>query len=216
VTLWGIGCYEGPRGRVAWEISHEEMQRDMGAAARTLATLGIDSGRRVLFCSLLAEAGQLWPYVVGAMLNGAQLSCADATHGDAARVAMFTRLLDYHAVLGVDEAVLDGLDELERPYGEVFDGVAVLGARPGAYERLVAVGLAPHRFVLCGPAVAVGGEPGAPARVPEELWELGDEGDRITITARISRAHAFWATPTAVRGALVDGGVVPVPGRRPS
>ena len=87
--------------RVPWEISQAEMQRDMGSAAQVLSELGVGAGKRVLFCSMLSEAGQFWPLIVGSMLAGAQLSCADATESDAARVAMFTRLLDYSAVLGV-------------------------------------------------------------------------------------------------------------------
>ena len=120
----------------------------MGSAARTLATLGITGGTRVLFCSMLSEAGQFWPLTVGAMLSGAQLSCADANEGDALRVAMFTRLVEYRAVLGVTGAILDGLDALGHPYAEVFGGVEIVGARPDAYQRLVEAGLHPHHFVL--------------------------------------------------------------------
>ena len=55
----------------------------------------------------------------------------------------------------------------------MFGGVDIVGARPGAYERLEAAGLAPHRFVVCGPAIAIGREPGGPAFVADgDEWEL--------------------------------------------
>lgn len=208
MTAWGVGCYDDGAARVPWEISHEEIQRDMGTAAKTLAGLGIGAGDRVLFTSMLSEAGQFWPLIVGAMLSGAQLSCADANEGDAVRVAMFTRLIGYRAVLGITPQILDGLDDLGRGYADVFAGVPVLGARPGAYERLRDAGLSPHWFVLCGPAVAVATAPGEAARVGGDEWELASDGDRVLVTNRRDRATTFDRAPTGVRGQVSDGTAV--------
>jgi hypothetical protein len=210
-TLWGVGSYEDGAGRVPWEISHAEIQRDMGSAARTLATLGISSGKRVLFCSMLSEAGQFWPLTVGAMLSGAQLSCADANQGDALRVAMFTRLVEYRAVLGVTGAILDGLDMRGHPYAEVFGGVEIIGARPDAYQQLLAVGLRPYHFVCCGPAIAAGVAPGAPARFDTYEWRLETDADgRVLVSNLQPRATTFVRACTAVYGELVDGGLIPM------
>jgi len=55
----------------------------------------------VLWCSMLANAGQFWPYICGTVLAGGRLSCSDATKGEAVRVAMFLRLMPYDAVFGV-------------------------------------------------------------------------------------------------------------------
>jgi hypothetical protein len=205
-ALWGVGTCDDGATRAPWEISHEEIQREMGAAPARLRALGVDAGERVLFCSMLSEAGQFWPLVVGAMLTGAQLSCADANEGDAARVAMFTRLMTYRAALGITGALLDGF---EQPIDEVFADVAVVGARPDAYERLLAAGIIPYHFVLCGPALAIGREPGGPAYVDGDEWELDADGDRILITSKRTRATTFDRSPTAVRGVVVDGGVLP-------
>ena len=209
-TLWGVGSYEDGTRRVPWEISHAEIQRDMGSAARTLATLGITEGTRVLFCSMLSEAGQFWPLTVGAMLSGAQLSCADANEGDALRVAMFTRLVEYRAVLGVTGAILDGLDALGHPYPEVFGGVAIIGARPDAYQRLVEAGLHPHHFVCCGPAIVAAVAPGAPAHFDADEWQLEtDAGGRVLVTSLRPRATAFLRARTAVHGVVDAGGLTP-------
>ncbi len=183
----------------------------MGSAGRTLASLGITAGTRVLFCSMLSEAGQFWPLTVGAMLSGAQLSCADASEGDAPRVAMFTRLVEYRAVLGVTGAILDGLDALGHPYPEVFGAVEIIGARPDAYERLREGGLHPHHFVCCGPAIAVGVAPSAPARFDADEWELEIDTDgRVLVTSLQPRATPFVRACTAVYGELVDGGLLPM------
>jgi hypothetical protein len=202
---WGIAQYDGPGGRVAFEVSHAEIERAIGGAVPTLAGLGIGSGSRVLWCSVLSEAAHLWPLMIGTMLASGQLSLADATAPDALRVAMFLRRLPYQAVMGVNDAVLDGLDELGHAYGDVFAGVAGLGARPGAYERLRDAGLAPQWFVLCGPAVAIAPAPGEPARVDPGEWSLAvaDDG-RILVTSLQPRATSFDRAPTALRGELVD------------
>jgi hypothetical protein len=208
-TLWAIGCYVDEQGRRApWRISHDEINRDIASATAVLGELGV-AGAHVLWCSMLAEAGQAWPYVCGTVLAGAQLSCTDATDAEATRVAMFLRQMPFRAVFGVTDAILDGLDALGRPWAEVFAGVEVLAAHPGAYERLEGAGLTPTRFALCGPAVAIGRTPGSPAFVVADEWELTPAGDTMCVTARRPRAQSFSRTPTGVRGQIVDGGVVP-------
>jgi hypothetical protein len=207
-ALWGVGRYDGPDGPVSYEISHDEIQRDMGVASGRLAALGVGPGERVLFCSLLAEAGQWWPWIVGTMLRGGQLSCADATRADGMRVAMFCRQLRFRAVLGVNDAVLDGLADVGCAPGDAFGAVPVVGALPGAYERLVAGGLAPHRMALAGPAVALADEPLGAARADAGEWALEHDAEgRVLVTALAPRATTFTAAPTAVRGTVEGNGI---------
>ncbi len=198
--LWGIGQWVDHRGqRRAWEVGSDEINREIGAAPTRLSAVGIERGDRVLFCSMLSEAAQFWPLIVGAMLSGAQLSCSDATAAEAPRVAMFTRQLRYRAVLGVTPALIAGLEDLGEDLGDVFGGIAVVGARPGAYERLVAAGLTPHHFVLVGPAVALATEPNGPALVDATEWRLDrDPDDIVAVTNLRERATAFDRTRTAV------------------
>lgn len=209
-ALWGVGTYEDDRGRrVPWRISHAESGREIGVAVDVLTALGL-SGKGVLWCSMLAEAGQFWPYVCGTVMAGARLSCADSTYGEAMRVSMFLRLMDYDAVFGITTDLLDGLEASDHHPVDVFAGVRLLGAHPGAYERLAAIGLAPVRFVLCGPAVAIGREPGGPAYVAEAEWELAADRDRMLVSSKKPRAQSFIRTPIGVRGTIVNGGVLPI------
>ena len=208
-ALWGVGSYADEHGRRApWRISHEEIGRDIGVAVDVLSGLDL-AGKRVLWCSMLSEAGQFWPYVCGTVMAGSRLSCADSTYGEAMRVSMFLRLMDYDAVFGVTDALLDGLEASGHPWAEVFAGVRLLGAYPGAYERLAAAGLAPVHFVLCGPAIAIAREPDGPAFVAGAEWELVAGNGHLAITSLKSRAQPFIRTPIAVRGTIVDGVVVP-------
>jgi hypothetical protein len=206
-AAWGVGSYVDATGRrVPWTISHDEINRDIGVATNVLGAIGI-AGSGVLWCSMLAEAGQFWPYICGTVMAGGRLSCADATPGEAARLAMFLRLMPYDAVFGVTDALLDGLTELGHEASTVFADVRIVAAHPGAYERLDAAGLTPTRFALCGPAVAIGREPGGPAFVAAEEWQLGADGEAVHVTARQARAQTFERTPVGVRGTVVDGGL---------
>ncbi|HEX5614414.1 MAG TPA: hypothetical protein VFZ83_04615 [Acidimicrobiia bacterium] len=207
--VWGVGCYDDGARRVAWPVSTDEMDRDLGAGARRIGALGIGAGDRVLICSMLSEAAQHWPLIVGVMLSGAQLSCADSTAAEATRVAMFLRRLPYDAVLGVGPALLDGLEALGHDPAAVFASVRVVGAHPGASDRLRALGVPVHDVALCGPALAIAPTPGAPAAVDTDEWTLDAHDGRIVVSSLRPRAHPFVRTPTAIRGAVVDGGVVP-------
>ncbi len=210
--LWAIAAYDDGEQRVPWPVSHEEIERAMGGSCATLAGLGAVSGARVLWCSVMSEGAHFWPLTIATMIGGGVFSLADATRADARRVAMFLRALELHAVFGINEQILDGLDDLGGDYAASFAGVEVVGARPGAYERLEAAGLRPHRFVLCGPAVAISTEPGGPARVDPSEWTLAADGDRIVVTSLQPRATTFVRAPTGIRGRLVDEtGFVPYP-----
>jgi hypothetical protein len=209
-TLWGIGQWEDADGvRQPWEISTAEIERDAAAAAHALETIGTGPGDQLLWCSMLSEAGQFWPWILGTIMRGAQVSCADATAGEANRVAMFCRLMRYHAVLGLNAAILDGLDDLGIPYRDLLAGVAVVGARPDAYDRLVAAGLTPHHFVLAGPAVALGAEPGGAAGLDTREWEADDDRGHVVVTSLQPRAHAFCRARTSVLGRVAENGIVP-------
>lgn len=209
---WGVGQFVSEIGtREPWEVGNEEVNREIGHAPEVLQSIGVDGGGRVLFTSMLSEAAQFWPLIVGCMLRGAQLSCADATEAEAVRVRMFCDLLDYNAALGITPEIVRGLAALGADLAEVFGAIDVVAARPGAYEALVSAGVPAHRFVLVGPAVGIGTQPGGPAWVEPEEWELGADRDGIvTVTSLKSRVHEFAALRTAVRGTVVDGhGVIP-------
>lgn len=205
-ALWGVGQWVDRDGlRRSWPVTHTEIQRAMGHAPKVLSELGVGAGGRVLWCSMLSEAAQVWPFVVATMLSGAQLSCADATAAEAPRVAMFTRLIDYRAVMFVSGAILDGLDELGLAYRDVFGAVPVLGARPDAYDRLVVAGLAPQHAALVGPAVAIAREPGGPAYVDGDEWEVDLVDGCVAVTSRRETATRFERTFTNVRAARASG-----------
>ena len=175
------------------ETSRCPLSRTGPRSSNTANTIATNEAARLIHCH-------------GRALDQKRVAC-----GEALRVSMFLRLMEYDAVFGVTPALLDGLEAGGRAPADIFAGVRIVAAYPGAYERLAAGGLEPWRVALCGPAIAIGRVPGGAAYLPESEWELADLGGTIGITARQPRATGFIRTPIAVRGTIVDGGIVPDP-----
>ena len=152
----------------------------------------------MLITSLLSEAPHFWPLTLGVLMNGAQLSSADATPYDAYRTAMFLRTLHYDVALGVSDAVIDGLDQMGVDLARAFGEVGVVVARGGAYERLEQAGLQPVRMILLGPATAIARTPGGPAEVDPELWDVEAFAGEIVVTSLTERRQPFVRQPTGV------------------
>ncbi len=202
--LWGVGQFRVGAGSVTWELSQAEIMRDAQSATGVLSAIGLAPGGRVLVTSLLSEAPHVWPLTLGVLMNGAQLSSADATPFDAYRTAMFLRTLRYDMALGVSDAVVDGLEQMGVDLATAFADVAVIVARGVAYDRLESAGLRPTRMLLLGPATAIARAPGGPAEVDPELWALDTVDGQVVVTSLTERRQAFARQPTGVAG-TVDG-----------
>jgi hypothetical protein len=201
--LWGIGSYQIGDRILAYPVSQDDHNRDIGSAMKAVSTLGIHEKSRALVLSMLSEAAQYWPVQIGLLVGKAQFSLADASRFDAFRTAMFLRAMHYDVVLGINTDVLDGLDDLGHGYGDVFGSSPVLAARAGAYERLEAAGLAPRWWLHVGPTVAVECDRLAGAHIDDSEWEIEAEGGEILVTARSARAATIERLATGVRGEVI-------------
>ena len=152
------------------------------------------------------------------MVSKAQFSLADASRFDAFRTAMFLRAMHYDVVLGINTDVLDGLDDLDHAYGDIFDDVPVLAARAGAYERLRDAGLSPRWWLHVGPTIAVECDQLQGAHVDGDEWELTADGGELLITARKARAATIDRLRTGVLAEIVTDAVRvrPLRSTRPS
>jgi len=200
--LWGVSRFLVGRESVTWELSHQEIQADVAAARRFFEGLGLGRGERVLFLSRLPEAPYFWPLELAVLSLGGQLSSADASPFDAYRSAMFLRTLRYRAVVGLDGAVLDGLEALGADPAELLRAVPCVLARPDAAARLEARGLRPQRMLFLGPALALESAAGAGPAPDPELWELGESAGEIQVTNRTPRAMQFRRQATGVRARI--------------
>lgn len=203
-ALWGVGSYSVGDEIVTYPVSPDDSRRDMGTAAKALASLGVQAGSRVLVVSMLSEAAQYWPVQIGLLMAQAQFSLADASRFDAFRTVMFIRAMHYDAVVGVNNDVLDGLDDLGTAYDEVFGPVGIVAARAGAHERLREAGLDPRWWLHVGPTIAVECRARAGAHVDGDEWSVqASAGGEVLVTARRARAATIDRQSTGVFGAVI-------------
>jgi hypothetical protein len=199
--VWNVGRYRAADGVHPWPMAADEWMADCAGLGRVLARLGVERGERVLIASVLSEANTVWPLIVATMGSGAQHSCADATAADAFRTRMFLRTLEYRAVLGVTEAMLDEDGELV----DLLRAVPVVAARPGAYARLADAGLIPHRWLDVGPVLALEDAPGAGAWFDPERWTVTSDRGELVVSSPAERLVRFDGLRTGVRGEVRDG-----------
>jgi hypothetical protein len=197
--LWGIGRLAGDGGDgPPYRVSGDDVRKDFKAAIAALQSLGVGAGDHVLFVSMLSEAAQVGPFELAASRLGARYSSADAQQFDAHRTATLVRRVRPQAVLGVNAAVLAGLDELEVDPAELFAAVPAVGARPDAIDRIPGA----TWWLPVGPAVAVGCAAGRAAggHVDAGEWRIDTdrEGQVRISNARPERATALDRWPTGV------------------
>jgi hypothetical protein len=202
--LWGVGSFRVGDDVVTFPVSKEDNGRDIGGAAKALRSMGVDSHSRVLVVSMLSNAAQYWPVQIGLLMSQAQFSIADASRYDAFRTNMFLRAMHYDVVLGINEDVLDGLDDLPLSYADVFADVPIVAAGAGAHARLRAAGLDPWWWLHLGPVTAVecGTREGAHIDGSEWTVDVADDGE-LLVSARNERAATVERQRTGVYGSML-------------
>jgi hypothetical protein len=205
--VWGIGRIVIDGMVVPWAVSEADIEDESEVAADHYRGLGLGDGDLVLVVALLSQAIHAVPLERGAGRVGALYSSADATRFDAFRTASLVRQLGARVVIGVDDEVVAGLDELGRDLAEVFAPVdAVLAADPGAEQRLRAAGARAGRVLRLGPTTAVAG-PGEDAlRYDSSRWQVEDDRGELVLTSIADRLTPCEALRTRVRGTVVEPG----------
>lgn len=198
-AVWNIGRFAAADGVHPWPMAADEWVADSGSFGAVLRRLGIGAGDRVLLASRLSEANTIWPLTVATMGLGAQHSSADAIEADAFRTRMFLRTLEYRAVLGVAEQMLD--DELT----DLLRAVPVVVARPRACARLRAAGLRPHLWLPVGPVLAIEDAPGAGACFDASRWTVEADKGELVVSSPVPRLARFDRLRTGVSGTVRDG-----------
>ena len=195
--LWGVGSFRVGDDIVTYPVSKDDNGRDIGGAAKALRSLG------VLECSRAgAAAAALWA-TLDRVVYGATI--ADASRYDAFRTNMFLRAMHYDVVLGINEDVLDGLDDLSMSYTDVFADVPIVAAGAGAHARLRAAGLDPWWWLHLGPTTAVECAAREGAHIDGSEWaiEVGDGGE-ILVSASNERAATIERQRTGVHGTVLS------------
>jgi hypothetical protein len=210
-AVWGVGRLLIDGAVTPWPVSQHDIDDEAESQAPRLAALGVGPGDLVLVVAMLSQAVHAVPLERAAGRLGALYSSADASVGDAFRCASLIRQLEPVAVVGVNEAVLEGLAVLERDVQEVFAPVAgrVATADDAALYTLAAAGLAPRRWVKLGPTSAWETEPGSGTLAYDsDRWRAEDNTGEIVLTNQVARLTPCARLHTGVRGRVHTTGVI--------
>lgn len=206
--VWGVGRVVVGGEIVPWPVSEADVDDETEVAAGLLRGLGLRADELVLIVSYLSQAIHVAPFERAAGVVGALYSSADASRFDAFRTASLVRQLKPTVVVGVDDAVLDGLDDLGRDPAEVFASVrAVVASGTAAQARLAATGVTAGVWFRLGAlnAVAYPGE--TELRYDATRWQVDETDGELLVTSLADRLSPSDRFRTGVQGR------VPTPGR---
>jgi len=206
--VWGVGRVVVGDEIVPWPVSEADIDDETQVAATFLRELGLAADELVLIVSYLSQAIHVAPFERAAGVVGALYSSADASRFDAFRTASLVRQLKPTVVIGVEDAVLDGFDDLGLDPAEVFAPVrAVVASGPGAQTRLAAAGTIAGTWLRLGAqnALACPGED--QLRYDATRWQVDEADGELLVTNLADRLTPSDHFCTGVQGR------VPTPGR---
>jgi hypothetical protein len=199
--VWGYGRYGDDQ---LLPLSFDDVQHDTAAATAAVLALGLPDRSVVVMTSTVGDVGYFHPLQNAAMDVGLVVCSADASATDVDRLEMFTRLLDVAAVIGVNDALVDGILERGRDPKSFFSSVPVVIARSGAWDRLAVTGVDALRFELLGPVLVL------PCRYRNlhfdgRQWTMAADNGTLHVSSRAPRALPFSHFDTRIGGSVSDG-----------
>ena len=124
--MWGYGRYGDDQ---LLPLSFDDILHDTAAAMTAISALGLPDRSIVIVTSTVADIGYFHPLQVAAKEMGLLVCNADASAMDVDRVEMFIRLLTVAAVIGVNDALVDGILERGHEPKSFFSSVPMVIAR---------------------------------------------------------------------------------------
>jgi hypothetical protein len=197
-ALWGISDITTTDGPLSFPLSFDDYAADVATADDLLESLGLGPGSAMLVAWTFSEAGLYTPLFEAAWRRRVIVSCAEATAPDGYRVALLSSALPrIGAVVGVNGAVLDGIEAAGNDLAEVFRAVPVVAARPDAWWRLDSLGVPARLWAHLGPVLSAECAARGGAHVPRG-WSVAMDGDGgLTVSAETPRAggRGPWRIP---------------------
>jgi hypothetical protein len=198
-AIWGYGRYGDDQ---LLPLSFDDMRHDAEAAEAALLVLGLPERSVIVLTSTVADVAHFHPLQTAARALDLVVCNADASAMDVDRVEMFTRLLPVAAVIGVTDAVLDGILERGRDLLDFFANVALVVASGSAQQRLVEAGQDALPFEILGPLLTF------PCRARSlhfdgRQWKVDDGGETLHLSSR-GRSLALTDFDTGRAGSVSD------------
>ncbi len=189
-------------GLTEYEVTWDDLARDAAWARERLRDLGLERGRHALLSFYCYEGPWFQPVIEALRDLGAVYGIAEALGWDHARIRVFHRELNPHAVIGLSLETVDGLSG-QVDLGDFFGGTPVVLARPEAAERLRGAGVSAGVISSLGPALAIECSERAGAHVNGAEWKVAARDGGLVVAAAGERAIGPAETVLEVAGSVV-------------
>ncbi|WP_175907656.1 MULTISPECIES: hypothetical protein [Burkholderia] len=200
-----VACFPARGMRMAYPLSHRDVEADTRWASQFLSFVGVVPGDTVAVSVACSELGHFWPYECAIEQLDACVAMAENVNFDARRTEMFLRRFQVRAAFGVSDEILNGLDMAGLPLKETFVSTPLVFARDSAADRLKQAGLDPWRMVTLGPLFAFV-SPQGKVHYDRDEWLLECIEGEVHVTARHPRAKPLFRLPVGVKAqAPADG-----------
>jgi hypothetical protein len=197
--MWGYGRYGDDQ---LLPLSFDDIHHDSQAAEAALLALGLPERSVIVLTSTVADVAHFHPLQTAAKELDLVVCNADASATDVDRVEMFIRLLPVAAVIGVTNAMLDGILERGNTPKAFFAATRVVIADGAAQQRLAEAGVDALRFEILGPLLAF------PCRQRSlhfdgRHWSVEDDRGTLHVSGR-GRALALTQFDTGIAGSVSE------------
>jgi len=196
--IWGYGRYGDDQ---LLPLTFDDVQHDTAAAAAAVTALGLPDRSVVVLTSTVADIGYFHPLQGAAKEMGLLVCNVDASAIDAVRLEMFIRLLKVAAVIGVNDALVNGILERGHDLRSFFSSVPLVIASGAAKNRMATAGVDALRFELLGPVLAFSCR-FRNLHFDGRQWSIATESGTLHVSSRERRAMPLRHFDTQVAGTV--------------
>lgn len=188
-------------------VTERAAKRAMRAYLRVLDSFGFPPGSRALVIANYDDWAMTIPLEMALTASRITIFNADASPFEAGRIESFIRRFDPKLIIGVDAAVLQGLDSAGHDVHQLFAGRRVWTRDAASHDRLCGdeSGGGVYRWSMLGPAPGMECREACGLHVDGEEWDLQVQGGELLVNSRLGREPALRSQSTGVKGVVEEG-----------
>jgi hypothetical protein len=199
-----IASYNDASGRQFQPLSQAEHDRRTWFYRRIVDSYNLPARQVVLIISDYNDHALTIPLQALLHADGHIPCYAESTIYDARRTENFLRRLDVQVVVGINTAVLNGLDAAGFNPLDLFANRIVFARDEDAYQRLRACSnITLRRWMDVGPAIGMECSHGGGLHIDANEWEVELDNGEVVLTSRLATSIDYSRVRTGFFGTAV-------------
>ncbi|MET0377469.1 MAG: hypothetical protein ABW049_00655 [Spongiibacteraceae bacterium] len=200
-----VASYSDAEGKHFLPFSQAEHDRRTWFYRRIIDSFQLPPRLNVLVISTYEDHALTIPLQALLHADGHIPCYAEATWFDARRTENFLRRMDIAVMIGVNSAVLDGLEAIDFKPAELFANRIVFTRDEGAYHRLAGnASITLRRWMEVGPALAMECAHGGGLHIDPNEWTVEIDNGEVLLTNRMPMLLDFDRVRTGFKAIAVE------------